>query len=83
MVTYVMIYVCFEANPLLKFIGYICVVVALTLFCSGNSVKITISMHICRNQVKIICTCVGEFSLFPCFGDIHSILLLNFFEKSK
>jgi glycopeptide antibiotics resistance protein len=59
MVTYVMIYVCFEANPLLKFIGYICVVVALTLFCSGNSVKITISMHICRNQVKIICTCVG------------------------
>jgi hypothetical protein len=29
------------------------------IFCRGNSVKFTISMHMCKNQVKIMCTYVG------------------------
>jgi hypothetical protein len=49
----------------------------------GNFVKITIFMHMCENQMKIICTHVGGFSLYSCFGDVHSIYLLNLFKKSK
>jgi hypothetical protein len=45
---------------LLNFIGYIYVVVALISICRENSVKITISMHMCKNEMKIICTYVGE-----------------------
>jgi hypothetical protein len=44
-------------------ITYMCLL-PWSLFCRGNSVKIVISMHMCGNQMKIICTYVGGYFLY-------------------
>jgi hypothetical protein len=75
--------VVFEANPSLIFSDIYMWLSPWSLFCRETPPKFIMSMHMCKNQMKIICTYVGEFSLYSCFGDIHSIYLLNLFEKSK
>jgi hypothetical protein len=73
-------------TPMLKFIGYIyiCGCCLDLYFCRGNSVKITISMHMCRNQVEnYMHICRGSSLYFLVLETFTLSFYWIFFEKSK